>query len=132
MNITVPTSMVMNDQVNSTKASGCRSIRIPRVMSPQATSSMGPRRRSLGHPLAGAAARAGGVGECELDIEDTLELLLAYRTECDAPQQMLAHQNREEQNGCQEQGRASRDCGPVLPSLTNDDGNEGGCRLRFA
>jgi len=101
MNITVPTSVVMNDQVNKNIASGCNSIRMPRLMSPQATSSMGPRRSSLGQRRAGVDATSGGVGECELVIGDTLRLLLAHRTERDAPQQMLAHQHCEDQNGHQ-------------------------------
>ena len=48
MNITVPNSVVTNDQVNSSIASGCNIIKMPAAMTTQATLSIGPRRSALG------------------------------------------------------------------------------------
>jgi hypothetical protein len=48
MNMSVPKSVVANDQVKRTIASGCNIITMPSVMSTQATISKGPRRNHFG------------------------------------------------------------------------------------
>lgn len=48
MNMSVPKSVVANDQVKRNMASGCNIITMPKVMSTQATISMGLRRSHLG------------------------------------------------------------------------------------
>ena len=48
MNITVPTSVVKNDHVKRTIASGWSIMKMPAAMTTQATVSIGPRRSALG------------------------------------------------------------------------------------
>ncbi len=77
MNITVPNSMVTNDQVYKIKANGCSSIKIPSEMTAQATNSRGPRLSHLGHAcLAGVFSAAGNEG-IALDM-DLLSITATY------------------------------------------------------
>jgi hypothetical protein len=90
MNITVPVSMVTNDQVYRTRKKGCNNINKPSVISAQAAISMGPRRSHWGQLLrfadcAVVVRLVWGVDMCGLSVS-----LFAHSAERNAAQQMFA------------------------------------------
>jgi hypothetical protein len=85
MNMTVPASMVTNDQVYKMRKKGCNNMSRPRVINTQAAISIGPRRSCLGQLLRVGAAWGDMGGEAwGVDIE--CEGLFTHSTEGNAAQ----------------------------------------------
>ena len=128
--MTVPVNIVINDHVYKIIANGCSSIKIPAAIRQDASISIGPRRSHLGQPEAGVCVAAAGVEGGIVDINYSFSFLLAHRAKGNPTQQMLSHQDREDQDRCQEQGCPSRHSRPVLTTFANDDWDEGWRSLR--
>jgi hypothetical protein len=103
MNITVPASMVTNDQVYKMRKKGCSNMSRPSVITTHAAISIWPRRNRLGQWLyAGAALADVWCEDWGVDMAFELWLsklgLLAHSAKGNTAQQMLAQQHGENQN----------------------------------
>ena len=120
MNITVPNSVVANDQEYSVSEKRLHQHDDARGNDRRRD---GFQRTASQNSVREAATRHGGI---------CIEAHLRTAPKVIPRKQMLAQQHREYDDRYQKQRRAGGDRGPVLPALADDDRNEGRRRLRIA
>ena len=125
MNIATPASVVTNDQVKSTSANGCSIMKMPSAITPQATSSSGPRRSHRGQRgcASGSDRRRQLVGG-QAHLRTAPKVM--PRSRC------LRSSTVKTRMGTRKSVVPGGDRGPVLAALADDDRDEGRRGLRLA